>query len=195
MYILVALITIIFIIIILFKTKKTQNMFSTSRTVNQGNENSSHINKNLFENIDNETLTLAAKAGHEAKQAVKDKDYNKAWGKLSEQKSLYMKHSRAIGYSTQDALSLDSNVHENYANILRLEKKHYDAFFHILYWVMASYHRPIKKHEQKLVAYFNRCKFKKLTLDEVQFYVKKHGPSLVNILEIKEQVKQWKDNE
>ncbi|MEL0629997.1 hypothetical protein [Psychromonas aquatilis] len=169
----------------------SESTFNTSKLNSEDSHH--HIGNNSSENIGSDTLTLAAKAGNEAKQAIKDKDYNKAWGLLSEQKQLYMKHSQAIGCSAQNALSLDSNVHENYANILRLENKHHDAFFHILYWVIASYHRPIQKHEQKLVAYFNRCKFKNTTIDDIQAYVKKHGPSLVNALEIKEQVKQWKD--
>lgn len=79
------------------------------------------------------------------------------------------------------------------ANILRVEGKHLDAFFHIFLWVATSKHRKIKKHDQKLQAYFNRCKFKKLTLDEVKAYL--NELEAIDSSNIINQFQVWRDNE
>ena len=112
-------------------------------------------------------LARAAQAGHEAKAAVKAKEFDKAWGLYHEQKSLYLRHAQRCNFTKHQILALDSEVHENLANILRLEGKHEDAFIHILYWVIAQAQRPIKRHEQKLAAYFKRCKYENTDMEEV----------------------------
>jgi len=174
--------------------KYSGSMFTISNSNNNASDGH-NINDIASDFLEDDYLGKAAEAGNNAKIAVKDKDFNKAWGLLHEQKSYYMQHANREGFSAQNALSLDSNVHENLANILRIEGKHHDAFFHILYWVIASYHRPIKKHQQKLQAYFNRCKFKNMTIDELNCYIEKQSHSLVDAVKIKNQVTEWLSKE
>ncbi len=116
-------------------------------------------------------LGPAAQTGHDAKAAVRAGDFDKAWGLYHEQKRLYLQHANQFKWGVRDTLSLDACVHENLADILRLEKRHHDALIHILYWVIAQAHRPIKRHEQKIRAYFNRCKLKNTTLEDVMAFV------------------------
>jgi len=116
-------------------------------------------------------LGMAAQAKRNAEAAVKDKNYDKAWALLHEQKDFYMKHANRSGFSVIQVLALDSTVHESLANILRLEGKHEDAFTHLLYCVISHKHRPIKRHSQKLVAYFNRCKFKYIKITDVTEFI------------------------
>lgn len=111
-------------------------------------------------------LGKAAEAGQKAKAAVKSKKYDEAWSLYHEQKSFYMQHANQSGFTAKQALALDASVHEEMANILRLENKHKDALVDIVYWVMAGAEQPIKRHQQKLQSYFNRCKFKNTTLSE-----------------------------
>lgn len=116
----------------------------------------------------NDFLGKAALAGHKAKVAVKDKEYDKAWGLYHEQKSFYMQHANRSGFTANQALALDASVHEDMANILRLENKHEDALVSIVYWVLTGVDRPIKRHQQKLKSYFNRCKLKNTELSEAE---------------------------
>ncbi|WP_191593932.1 hypothetical protein [Marinomonas colpomeniae] len=116
----------------------------------------------------NDFLGKAAEAGHKAKAAVKNKEYDKAWGHYQEQKSFYMQHANRSGFTANQALALDASVHEDMANILRLEDKHEDAFVSIVYWILAGADRPIKRHQQKLKSYFNRCKLKNTELSEAE---------------------------
>lgn len=111
-------------------------------------------------------LGEAALLGHEAKAAIKDKKYDKAFKLYQSQKELYLHHANRQGFTTQQTFSLDASVHENLANILRLEHKNDDALAHILYWVIAQKERPIKRHSQKLAAYFNRCNFSNVLIEE-----------------------------
>lgn len=112
----------------------------------------------------NDFLGKAAEAGHKAKAAVKSEKYDEAWGHYHDQKSFYMQHANRTGFTAKQLLALDASVHEDMANILRLENKHQDALVHIVYWVLAGVDRPIKRHQQKLKSYFNRCKFKNTQL-------------------------------
>ena len=116
-------------------------------------------------------LAKAANAGRKGLTAVGEGSYDKAWKHFHEQKSYYLQHASSQDFSTRDTLVLDASVHEQLANILRLEKKHDDALVSIVYWVIAQSERPKKKHQQKLKAYFNRCKFQNTTLEEAQAYV------------------------
>ncbi|MBI9036464.1 MAG: hypothetical protein JEZ03_18560 [Bacteroidales bacterium] len=184
------ILTIIVLVIVTFTRLK-----KAKHSNNKAHEEVTNIQEMISEFQENDCLGKAGEAGTKAKQALKEKDFNEAWRLFNEQKSHYMEHANKCGFSAQDALSLDSTVHENLANILRIEGKHHDAFFNILYWVIASHHRPIKKHKQKLIAYFNRCKFKNTTIDDVNNYIEKHGNTLVNVLEIKEQVAKWRATE
>lgn len=112
----------------------------------------------------NDFLGKAAEAGHKAKAAVKSKQYDEAWRFYHDQKSFYMQHANRYGHTAKQVLALDASVHEEMANILRLENKHEDALVYIVYWVLAGVDRPIKRHQQKLQSYFNRCKFQNTQL-------------------------------
>lgn len=136
-------------------------------------------------------LGEAAEAGHKAKAAIKNGSLDEAWGYLNEQKLLYMRHSAQTNFTKAQALSLDSQVHENLANILRLEKKDNDALTHILYWVIASRDKPIKRHEQKLKVYFNRCKYKNTSLNEAIRF-SKSKTSRPDLRAIQAIVAEWK---
>ena len=143
----------------LFKRKKATT-FDPSSSV-YANEIEADFRRSDF-------LSKAATAGHQAKAAVKEKRYDAAWKLYHQQKGYYMRHASRYGHSPRGALALDATVHEDLANILRLEGKHTDALVHIVYWVLAGANRPIRRHQQKLRSYFNRCKFKNITLDEAQ---------------------------
>lgn len=125
-----------------------------------------YADKVMAEFRENDFLGKAAEAGHKAKAAAKAKQYDEAWGLYHEQKSLYIQHANRSGFTARQVLALDASVHEEMANILRLEGKHQDALVHIIYWVLAGSDRPIKRHQQKLKGYFNRCKFKETTLSD-----------------------------
>lgn len=122
----------------------------------------------IAEFSENDYLGKAAETGRKAKLAVKAERYDEAWGLYHEQKSLYMQHADRSGFTVLQALALDASVHEDLANILRCEGKHQDALIHIVYWVIAGSHRRIKRHQQKLQSYFNRCKFKNTSLADAQ---------------------------
>jgi len=113
-------------------------------------------------------LGKAADVGHKAKAEVKAKQYDKAWGLYHEQKTFYMQHANRSSFTATQALALDASVHEDMANILRLEGKHEDALVNIVYWVLTVVDRPIKRHQQKLQSYFNRCKFENTSLSDAE---------------------------
>ena len=110
-----------------------------------------------FEKYDH--LGKAASAGNKARAAVKAADYNLAWRLYHGQKEHYLRHASRNQFTRAQTLALDACVSQDLANILRLEGKHDDALVHILYWICTS-ETPTKTQQQKLIAYFNRCKFK-----------------------------------
>ena len=125
--------------------------------------------------------------------AFKEGRNNDAWNYFSMESEEYAKHAEVMGFSAINTICLCNSVGEARANILRVEGKHLDAFFHIFLWVATSKHRKIKKHDQKLQAYFNRCKFKKLTLDEVKAYL--NELEAIDSSNIINQFQVWRDNE
>ncbi len=129
----------------------------------------SHAGKMIIQEFsENNFLGKAAESGSKAKAAVKAEKYDEAWRLYHEQKSYYMQNANRLGSSRKQILALDSNVHEELANILRLEGKHNDALANIVYWVLAGKDRPIKRHKQKFQSYFNRCKLKNTTLADAE---------------------------
>lgn len=115
-------------------------------------------------------LGMAADKKHKAKAAIRSKEFDVAWRYLHDQKSNYLQHASIMRFTESQILALDGTVHEDLANILRLEKKHTDAFVHIVYWAMSG-NRSKKVHTKKLTAYFNRCKFKQASLSSLlEFY-------------------------
>jgi len=139
-------------------------------------------------------LGKAADAGHKAKAAVKVKEFDKAWGLYHEQKSFYMQHANRSGFTKRQVLALDSQVHEDLANIIRIEKKNYDALAHILYWVIANNDKPIKRHQQKLSAYFNRCKFKNTSIEDAINFATSNMPNYDYVV-AQSKVGEWRSRE
>ena len=124
-------------------------------------------------------LGLAATSKHIAQKAVSVKQFDIAWRMLHEQKKHYTGHANRytdgiMGVSDRKkwALALDGSVHEGMANILRLEGKHRLALVHVLYWVSTTKkERVTKAQQQKLSAYFNRCKFAKVSKANLDDFV------------------------
>ncbi|WP_312141156.1 DUF4236 domain-containing protein [Stutzerimonas nitrititolerans] len=135
-------------------------------------------------------LGQAALAGRNAKDAVKACDFDKAWRLFHDQKQLFLQHAQQQGWAARETLALDASVHEDLADVLRLEKRHTEALPHILYWVAASRHRPIKRHVEKLRAYFNRCKLTNTSLEEVEAYLSSRKDT-ASYPAIQRQVKRW----
>ncbi|MEL4399033.1 hypothetical protein AAEJ42_01975 [Shewanella algae] len=144
-------------------------------------------------NIDFEDfLGPAAKAKHAAKDAIREGRYDDAWKQLHIQKENYLKNSSRHGFTKIQTLSLDADPHEDFANILRLEKKHNDAFVNILYWVSAQSHRPKKSHASKLKSYFNRTSFKNsVSFDEVEGFIESRVGKLNTYVVCQRKVKEW----
>lgn len=142
------------------------------------------------QSIATDYLGQAAATQRSAKEAAKAGEFNKAWGLFHKQKELYLCHAQSQEWSAGHTLALDASVHENLANVLRAEKRHRDALPHIIYWVAASRDKPIKRHTEKLGAYFKRCKLVNTTLDDVQAYLsnlKGHASYSAS----QKQVKRW----
>lgn len=118
----------------------------------------------------------AAAAGAKAKEAAAAGKFDEAWGLYQDQKQHYLKHAARSGFTKAQVLALDASVSESLANILRLEGKHHDALVHIVYWVAAS-SRVTKSQQQKIPAYFNRCKFKNITLSEFTTLIETSRPN------------------
>jgi hypothetical protein len=111
----------------------------------------------------------AARLGNEANEAMREKRYDDAWRLLHQQKERYGKHAVRYGMTTRQAVALDASVHEELANIRRLEGNHDDALVHLLYCVWSSA-RPTKAQGKKIDAYFRRCEFTGVSLDDLSLF-------------------------
>lgn len=125
-----------------------------------------------------------------ALQAIKDKVFDKAWKHLHIQKQHYGQHAASYGMTAAQTLAIDASVSEHLANILRLEGKHDKALSHVIYWIAAT-KNPTVKQGKKLPAYFNRTKFEKVDLSEVQDFISECR-SLPDFRVIQGQVQKWK---
>ena len=96
-----------------------------------------------------------------AKEAAGNQKFDLAWKYWHEAMSFVHKqnpHAHGI-------------YHDELANILRKEGRHKQALGHIIYWVACGRDRPLKSHESKFRAYFNRLKFSYMTLSEAEAFV------------------------
>ncbi|MDY6976799.1 MAG: hypothetical protein SVW51_11335 [Pseudomonadota bacterium] len=144
--------------------------------------------------IEHDYLGKAARAKHDAQAAVKEKNFDLAWRNFHIQKDYYLKHATRCGFTLKQTLSLDSSVHEDMANVLRIEGRHLQAFTDILYWVIAQSGRPIKRHNTKLKAYFNRCKFKNVSFDAVEKFAQSQYEN-PDFFTARNKVQEWKEQE
>ncbi len=115
-------------------------------------------------------LGRAAAAEKKGKRAIAEARYNDAWRHFHEQKEHYLRHARRYGMTAQQTVALDGSVHDDLANIRRLERKHDDALAHLLYCVSSS-PRPTKAQSKKIFSYFSRCEFKRVNADELSSYL------------------------
>lgn len=112
-------------------------------------------------------LLKAANASQQAAQAINEQRYDDAWGHYHQIKMFYMQHANHLG-DPKFAIELDARVHEQLANVLRLEEKHRAALPHIIYWIVGGRRVPFKKHGEKFKAYFKRCDFKNTALADAE---------------------------
>jgi hypothetical protein len=135
-------------------------------------------------------LGPATEAKRAGKAAVKAGRHDDAWGHFHDQKSLYMQHASRSGFTAPQVLALDSTVHVDLANILRLEGRDHEALAHILYAVIARAPRASKTDAQKLSTYFRRCKLQNTDIAEVSKFVssKKTG---ADFLSAQSKAKEW----
>jgi hypothetical protein len=138
----------------------------------------------------NDFLGKAAVAGHNAKQAVGENRHDEAWRLYHEQKTYYLQHANRCGFTARQTLALDGSVSEDLANILRLEQKHDAALTHMLYCLMSS-NSPTKSQQTKIVAYFNRCKFIGIGLEELNGFINSTA-DLPDLRAIQSKVKEWR---
>lgn len=135
-------------------------------------------------------LGPAAEARKAGKAAIKEGRHDDAWGYFHDQKSLYMQQANRSEFTALQVLALDSTVHVDLANILRLEKRDHEALAHILYVVIAQGARASKQDEQKLATYFKRCKLQNTDIADV----KKFASSKIaypDFLSAQSKAKEW----
>ncbi|MGO2336780.1 hypothetical protein [Providencia sp.] len=111
-------------------------------------------------------LGKAADEKHKAKQAIKDKKFDKAWKHLNNQKVFYIEHIEFInevhphtGFTPLQAQVLISLPHVDMANILRQEDSHLDALSHLSYHYQCLLHSGEVKQtiQNKMKPYFTRA--------------------------------------
>ena len=120
-------------------------------------------------------LAHAANAKHEARWCVRNGRYSEAWGLFHKQQHFYLKHATRPGsaFTPAEIQSLNAEIHEDLANILRLESKHRMALAHLVYCLAAT-QRPKKGLARKLPAYFNRAKVVNATLGDAERLIRDH---------------------
>lgn len=141
----------------------------------EANIQASELEKKIFGESEPNYLFMSLEARKSALAAVKDGDYDEAWRCFHQQKEYDLMHCTHIDsrghYSARDILSREAKISEDLANVLRLQGKNKQALAHIVYWISANYHEPIKKHSTKLKSYFNKCKFSDTTLEQVRDFI------------------------
>lgn len=138
-------------------------------------------------------LGEAASKKHAAKAAIKTGRYDEAWSLLHEQKQCIAQHyaeDDTGALSRGSVIAWEAEVHEDLANVLRLEGKHRLAFAHIVYWILASRGRRLKRHDQKLTAYFNRCKYSETSIEDVRMFMREH-PRRPDFRVIENRIAEW----
>lgn len=115
-------------------------------------------------------LSLAAEAKRAAAVAVESGDFDEAWRLLHVVKHHYALHAAESRLTALQLRTLDGSVHEDLANVLRLEGRDDEALTQIIYWVATS-GKPINRHDRKISAYFKRCNFNNVQLEEVETFI------------------------
>lgn len=137
-------------------------------------------------------LGKAAVARDEAKAALTEKKFDEAWRKYHEEKQHFMNHAARCNFTAAQTIALDGSVSKALANVLRLEKRHGEAFVHVVYWV-ASSQIETKEQTQKLRAYFNRCKFDRREMKHVRALIEQLQP-LPDLRAVQEAIAGWESS-
>lgn len=124
--------------------------------------------------IPEDYLGKASDAKRSARVAIKDNRLDDAWRLLQDQQRHWINHANAFRFTKAQTLSLLSSIHEDMANILRIEKRHDAALSHILYCVTSN-SRPTQSQKKKLNSYFRRCKFDSVSERDVTSAARKLG--------------------
>lgn len=115
-------------------------------------------------------LGLAENANYCAKLAMKNKDYKEAWSLFQERKDQFYTHTQKQDFSFYHTTMIVADVHEDFANILRLEGNHKQAFVDMIFCVAGEY-PTVKYKAKKLPAYFNRAKLNDVPFEEVEEFI------------------------
>jgi hypothetical protein len=136
-------------------------------------------------------LSLAAEARRAVAVAVESEDFDEAWRLLHLVKHHYALHAAESGFTASQLRTLDGSVHEDLANVLHLEGRDDEALIQIIYWVATS-EKSISRHDRKISAYFTRCNFNNVQLDEIEAFVSsvKSNP---DFRLIDHQVRKWSE--
>jgi len=108
-------------------------------------------------------LGKAAGFKHQFKRAVKDKNFDVAWGLIEEIKQEYILHANYQGWDSISTMRLVASPFKDSANILRIEGRHKEALRHYLYYSIHSA-TPSKAQVKKLTAYLKRSKLPKASI-------------------------------
>lgn len=136
-------------------------------------------------------FSQAVAVREQAAAAMKNREFDKSWGLFHQQLDIVFQYVDAAGYTDPRRVCyMEAWVREGMADQLRLERKHHQALVNLLFCVLANSEFPLKRHEKKLRAYFNRCKFKAVSLDEAVEFSKSDCLE-VGLREIEAKVAEW----
>ncbi len=134
-------------------------------------------------------LGQAAHKGTEAREAIASGKFDTAWGCYQEMSLLYLKHAEKQNFTKDQTLALIGRVHRAMARLLKKEKRHRDALIHALYFIACS-DTPLEKELKYYRPFVNRCKLKKVTINEVTGFIKVWRKS-PDFIQIRDKVAEW----
>lgn len=110
----------------IFGKKETNNdIMKSIKKIQDYQKNFNIYNINTIR--DDDYLGLAANAKYSSIKEIKNYNYNKAFELCQKQKEDYLKHAEKNSWNKRDTDKLCNSVHEDFANIYRLENKHKEA--------------------------------------------------------------------
>ena len=153
------------------KSKEKRFHISAKGSIFDSGENPEDYARRITADFsERDNLGKAADARQRARDAIKGKNFDDAWKCYHEEKEHFFKHASQNNFTPAQVVALDGTVSKSLANILRLEKRDREAFVHVIYWISSST-RETKEQGQKLIAYFNRCKFQQHDLGDVRKFI------------------------
>ena len=107
-----------------------------------------------------------------AEQAAKSGNFDVAWREVHNQQSCYIQHAKSHSFDRAAALRITGSVHEDLADILRLEGKHDQALAHFIYFAATQGRYFGKTKNKKLTAYKSRARIPAVTMADVSRFIK-----------------------